>query len=190
MKITTPLLVLIASLNLYCCSIESSVSDPHSETTQHSAMDSLPAKPSAPSPEATSSTYKLFDDYIAKVFIEEKLIRIENTKTGESLTNDSLIRKMDEVPECPSDGFLDIQTEENKFTINQMNCSGWNFISEVISFKYDRENHKFLLQEFSLKYIDRQAPEAPTILKSYTEIDFGKLQFVEAKLNNLYRLTQ
>lgn len=190
MKITTPLLFLITSLNLYGCSVDSLASDSHAEATQDSGSQSPPPSSSAQSPEAASNTYKLFDDFIAKVFIEEKLIQIENIKTGETLTNNSLIRKMDEVQGCPSDGFLDIQKEENKFTINQMNCSGWNFISEAISFTYDNDSHTIFLQKFSLEYIDRRDPEAPTTLKSYSEIDFGRLQFNDVSLNRLYQLTQ
>ena len=72
------------------------------------------------------------------------------SRSGKKLIqNNFLIRNGLEKTDCPYEGFREINVNGIYFTIEQQNCSGWNFIDEFITFRYSAVDKKFILHNFS-----------------------------------------
>ncbi len=110
------------------------------------------------------------------------------SRSGKKLIqNNFLIRNGLEKTDCPYEGFREINVNGIYFTIEQQNCSGWNFIDEFITFRYSAVDKKFILHNFSLIYTNRRTPENETIEILLTDKKFGTLFFENVNIDSLYK---
>lgn len=100
--------------------------------------------------------------------------------------NSRLIRAPDENGNCPSEGFIEILTNERGFDLHQQTCGGWYFIDEMLTFAPNADD-QYLLIRFTLRYIDRRSPDEDT-LRVLTPDDFGTVRIEDVELDRLYRL--
>ena len=102
--------------------------------------------------------------------------------------NRNLIRAPGEHASCPSDGFMDILTDEKGFAIYQRNCSGWHLIGETLKFELSSEGH-YQLREVVLRYTDRRSQESDDIVRVLTPNDSGSIKFEDYRLDEPYKVT-
>lgn len=122
-----------------------------------------------------------------KLIVEGHKVVIYGANGKQLAKNTAIIRRIDENPNCPSEGFIQVVSKGIYFTIEQQNCSGWYFIDEYITFKYIASNGKILLHKFGLQYSDRRDPDKVMRDKIYSQKDFGMLEFDKVQLDSLYR---
>jgi hypothetical protein len=109
------------------------------------------------------------------------------SRSGKKLTqNNFLIRNGLEKTDCAYEGFREINVNGIYFTIEQQNCSGWNFIDEFVTFRYSAMDKKFLLHNFSLIYTDRRNPENETTNISLNEKKIGAIFLENVNIDSLY----
>ena len=128
--------------------------------------------------------YQFIDSFSFKVVSNKFYVYSRNGK--KLIQNNFLIRNGLEKIDCPYEGFREINVNGIYFTIEQQNCSGWNFIDEFITFKYSAIDKKFVLHNFSLIYTDRRNPENETIEISLNEKKFGTIFLENVKIDSLY----
>lgn len=92
-----------------------------------------------------------------------------------SVTNSSIIYTS--IGNCPSNGFENLVIKDNYFTIEQSICGGWDFISEYVTFKWDKEADIIILHKYSQSFTDRRDPNKEMPSKIYSNKDFGKVYF-------------
>jgi hypothetical protein len=120
------------------------------------------------------------------IVVTNRTINIKNREGTVVLSNSNLIRGLDGNETCPSEGFMALVTKGNYFTIEQQNCSGWQYINEYITFKYSDVDKEFYLHKFGLQYIDRAAPENIEE-KVVTPKQFGSINFTRTSVDELYK---
>jgi hypothetical protein len=173
---------------LSCCTVNCAVNIEAGREDTHAS--SIVKLDNSNTDKIDTSVFHLNKDLLAKVSPQNKLIRIIHTDGSLFEANNSLIRNMGETSNCPSDGFIDIETREDSFTVNQMNCSGWFFIAEAITFKFDTTKKQYFLSKLSFEYIDRRDPSIEIPPKIFTSNDFGILTFGDTNINELYLLNR
>lgn len=154
-----------------------------------SVLDATPTQASATPLEgsgsvASASIYEMDSGH--EVRVSPNLIVIYAASGREMSRNSNLIRGMDENGNCPSEGFIQIVTKGEYFTLEQQNCSGWHFIFEQITFKYSASTKQFSLHEIVLEYVDRRHPEKKEPREMYTSKALGNISFEEVRLDSLY----
>ena len=109
------------------------------------------------------------------------------TLSGASVaSNISLI----EVPsdECMAEGFESLTCQQDSFTINQQLCSGWNIISETLTFGRSSDDTKdYQLLDYKRKSMDRRDPEKEKI-KIFKHTQFGQISFEKLDRDRLIEL--
>jgi hypothetical protein len=119
--------------------------------------------------------------------VKGKVITIA-TANGKLLSaNSTMIRARDEKGACPSEGFLDIVSKGEYFTVEQQNCAGWYFINEYFTFKYLPKSRKIVLHKLGFKYTDRRDPDKEIPVKLYNQKHFGTLYFEKVHVDSLYK---
>jgi len=119
--------------------------------------------------------------------VKDKVITITAANGKPLFKNSTIIRKKDENGTCPSEGFLNIVSKGEYFTVEQQNCGGWCFVDEYITFKYLRKNEKIILYKFGLRYTDRSDPNKEIPEKVFDHKQFGTLYFEQVHIDSLYK---
>lgn len=119
--------------------------------------------------------------------VKGKVISIVTANGKLLYTNSTIIRARDEKAACPSEGFLDIVSKGDYFTVEQQNCAGWHFINEYITFKYLPKSRRIVLYKLGLQYSDRRDPDKEIPVKLYNQKHFGTLYFEKVHIDSLYR---
>jgi hypothetical protein len=154
---------------------------------EHSADEvhtSATALQETPANDHEAKTYTLASGH--SIVVTNKMMSIKNREGKVVVSNSKLIRGLDENETCPSEGFMALVTKGNYFTIEQQNCSGWQYINEYITFKYSDVDKEFYLHKFGLQYIDRADPEKIEE-KVVTPNQFGSINFTRTSVDELYK---
>jgi hypothetical protein len=154
------------------------------EQSADEAHTSANALQETPANDDESEIYTLASGH--SIVVTNKTINIKNREGTVVLSNSNLIRGLDGNETCPSEGFMALVTKGNYFTIEQQNCSGWQYINEYITFKYSDVDKEFYLHKFGLQYIDRAAPENIEE-KVVTPKQFGSINFTRTSVDELYK---
>lgn len=88
-------------------------------------------------------------------------------------TNSAIVRKFDS--NCPADGFTDVVSKDNYFTIEQVFCQGSYYVNSYTTFKVSGSD--ILLHKYSESYTDRTNPDKVIKDKIWTVKEFGKVTF-------------
>jgi hypothetical protein len=104
--------------------------------------------------------------------------------------NIGIVRKPDENTSCPSKGFTSLAGKGTYFTVEQQACSGWYFVNEYITFRYNPKDSGVWLHKFGLRYTDRRNPDTLLPEKILTVKEFGRLRLNKVVLDSLYKLVK
>lgn len=99
----------------------------------------------------------------------------ENSGKGYKVvkTNQNIVRQLDS--NCSADGFTDVVSKDNYFTIEQIFCKDSHYVTSYTTFKV-LENGIFL-HKYSESYTDRNNPDKEIKDKMWTTKEFGQLKF-------------
>jgi len=88
-------------------------------------------------------------------------------------TNQNIVRTLDS--NCSADGFMDVVSKDNYFTIEQIFCKDSQYVSSYTTFKVS--GNDILLHKYSESYTDRNNPDKALKDKIWTAKDFGQVKF-------------
>jgi len=131
-----------------------------------------------------SKTYKISNRF--KIKINNKNLSILDSKGKIVFVNDKIIRLKDENQQCMSQGFQNIVSKGDFFTVEQQNCSNKYIIGEYITFKYNKTAENYFLSKIGYIYIDKQNPDNKKEDKIFTPIDFGNIKLENVDIALLY----
>ncbi len=101
----------------------------------------------------------------------------ENNKISQDLYNN-----------CSADGYRQIVSKGNYFTIEQMNCSGTGLMQQFITFKYDAGLSKVMLHKYGEEYIGRDNSQENKPAKTFSEKEFGNVEFKDFSDNIIIKI--
>ena len=96
----------------------------------------------------------------------------------------------DDNTNCPNDGYNNIVTKNNYFTVEQNFCADFQFITAYITFKIDESTNEIFLHKYGQKHTDRSKPDRVIPDDIWTIKDFGKIKFEEFNERFMINLIQ
>lgn len=162
-------------LGLLACQASSAGTD---RVTTNSGLPALHAAP------ARVSCGK--DGHVLVLTIKGKSLRVSDSSGHSLIENHTLLRERDETPGCPSEGFFDVEVNGRFFTVEQQNCSGWDFIEERITFECHGPRADIRLHKLELRYTDRREPDRDQPVQIYGVEHFGAVRLEDVNLEALY----
>ncbi|CAM3791607.1 hypothetical protein FLGE108171_15160 [Flavobacterium gelidilacus] len=91
---------------------------------------------------------------------------------------------------CPADGFIGIVTKDNYFTIQQIFCKDFLFVTSYTTFKIDEKTNHIELHKYGQEYADRSNPDKDIPTKIWTNKDFGNIKFEDVSEDFIINLIQ
>lgn len=133
------------------------------------------------------ATISLKDKTLKVTVLEKNAKKVENAqhfdlrievseKSGKGFapkSNTAIVQSLD--GSCSADGFTDVVSKDNYFTIEQTFCKDALYVSSYTTFKV--VGNDILLHKYSESYTDRNNPDKEIKDKIWTNKDFGQIKF-------------